>query len=241
MARSRLNDLTVGLRQQHGHERHDIRKTTGTREDTRMSGHPNHRGQYLRRHPISRVRIQHVFQPTAARRVFRQIGPKGVQQHIDIRQNHWRFSIASRRAELSFRSTPGSVPPLFLETGKEMRFLRRGERDCLRICRRPCSSNAVKVSWRRAASCRACSSSALSSRTVVLICLDIPDGQADVNPRRIVWTVGSACRCRLAALLRRLLSPAARPRPRGGEAAGAFWARPPKRTDRRGIPVPALS
>jgi hypothetical protein len=104
--------------------------------------------------------------------IFR-VGPKRVDQDVDIRKDQGRPSIRSSRSALLSRSTPGQVPPPARLTGNDT-----GGRSGLLIGRRkaslrPCSIRAVRVIPRAAASRRARSSRAWSRRTVVLICRNI--------------------------------------------------------------------
>jgi hypothetical protein len=100
--------------------------------------------------------------------VFR-IGAKRVDEDVDVRQDQSRPSMRSKRLALSFRSTPGEIPPPARHTGSDTgRGLGRlsGRRS---TSSRPCSIRDVRVVLRRTASCRARSSKASSKRTVVLM------------------------------------------------------------------------
>ena len=102
-----------------------------------------------------------------------RIPSKGVQQHVDIRENHPRFSIMSRRAAESSRFTPARRPPAARDTGMRMIVLRRLCRGRARTRRSPRSIIAVNVSPVRALSFFAFAMSAGSRRTVVRICQTI--------------------------------------------------------------------
>jgi hypothetical protein len=143
-----------------------------------MGRDSDHRCQHLRRHSIGHIAVHHTFEPTTVCGVPGGIRSEGVYQDIHIGKNHPRPSIRSRRAALLSRSTPGRTPPPAREVGRVTRLRRLEERDCARTSRSPCSIRAVNVSSRRAASRLARSRRASSSRTVVLICLDIPYGMS---------------------------------------------------------------
>jgi hypothetical protein len=141
--------------------------------DPRMRYDPDERGHHLGRNPICHLSVNHAVQPIPKFGMCRRFRPERIDQYTDIRQDHFRPSRTSSNAELSFRSIPGRTPPPARQTGRTTRFRFAG-RDWARTSRSPCSISAVSVSCRRAASDLACSRMASSSRTVVLICLDIP-------------------------------------------------------------------
>jgi hypothetical protein len=139
-----------------------------------MSRKPDHTSKDLRRHPVRHLPLDDPFQPGSIRGMVFSIGTERVKQHVHIRQDQWRPSIMSSRAELSFRSTPGRTPPPISETGSFT-----GSRwTCVRACARtnlsPCSMRAVTVSPRCSASRLAWFINPSGSLTVVLICPDIP-------------------------------------------------------------------
>src|SRR5438034_4910519 len=76
-----------------------------------MGADANHRSKHLGGDTIGCLGVDQRFQPPAVLSMTGRIPAKGVQQHVDIRENHPRFSIMSRRAAESSRFTPARRPP----------------------------------------------------------------------------------------------------------------------------------
>src|SRR5262245_61154005 len=108
------------------------------------------------------------------------IRSEGVNQNIDIRENH-RFSIRSSRSLDRFRSTPGSVPPDALEIGNFTR-VRLAAFESASTTFSPSSISEVKVRPSSAAFFLARRSKSSGSRIVVLICQRISLEHQYVNP-----------------------------------------------------------
>jgi hypothetical protein len=70
----------------------------------------------LRGNTVARVTVDDSVKPTSTKIVITGIRSKGMNQNIDIGQDH-RFSIRSSRSLDRFRSTPGNVPTDALEIG----------------------------------------------------------------------------------------------------------------------------
>jgi hypothetical protein len=86
-------------------------------------------------------------QPVAKAAVIGRVSADCIDQHIDVGKDHRRPSMMSRREDVSFRSTPGRVPPPRLHTGNFTLGSGRCRGLCwTRINRKPCSIRAVRVS-----------------------------------------------------------------------------------------------
>src|SRR5437879_11343277 len=68
-----------------------------------MGADANHRSKHLGGDTIGCLGVDQRFQPPAVLSMTGRIPAKGVQQHVDIRENHPRFSIMSRRDRKSTR------------------------------------------------------------------------------------------------------------------------------------------
>lgn len=171
---SRLNRLALLGRHHTLTKMQNLLQGVRLRKYAGVSANPHDRTQHLGRDGVSGFAVHNRKKPIAVFLVFRRVVAECVDKNIDVRRNQRRPSIRSRSAAELLRSTPGKVPPPTLETGKSI-----GSRVC-RFCvfastsRSPCSIRPVRVSRRSAASRFACRRRASSSRTVVLICLDIP-------------------------------------------------------------------
>jgi hypothetical protein len=109
------------------------------------------------------------------------IGPKGVNEDIQIGQDH-RLAVASSRSPDLFRSIPGNVPPEAVETGNRTGFrgIRFGSANTISS---PSSTSDVSVRPCSAALFFAFRSSASGSLIVVLISQRIlPTHQYVENP-----------------------------------------------------------
>ena len=134
-----------------------------------MGGYSDDARKYLRSNSIGRRPVYHRLQPFLVSLMVFRICPKGVDQDVDVRKDQSRPSMRSRREALSFKSTPGKVPPPTRHSGRatggcSARFIGRRSTSSS-----PCSMREVRVVLRLAASRRARSRSASSSRTVVLM------------------------------------------------------------------------
>ena len=134
--------------------------------------------KHLGSDPVRSRAVDHGLEPAFVLRVIMRVGAKGVNEDVDVREDQSCPSMRSRRAALSFRSTPGSAPPPARHSGNDTRgrfgrFIGRRSTSS-----RPCSISDVSVVFRLTASARARSSSAASKRTVVLICHSIRHGMS---------------------------------------------------------------
>lgn len=163
------NHRSVRLLQQYFAEREDLRRRTRLREDLWMRRDANYRGEYLRGNTIGLGRIDGFLKPVAVVIVLRRVAAKRIHEHVDIRQDQPRPSIRSSKAAESFKSTPGSVPPPCLHTGKTTRRCSLTFAGLAISRRKPCSIRAVNVTPRLAASRLARSNRASESRIVVRI------------------------------------------------------------------------
>jgi len=139
-----------------------------------MGGYPDDAREYLRSDSVGCRPVYDRLQPIPVSLMVFRIGPKGVDQDIDVREDQSRPSMRSRREALSSRSTPGKVPPPARHSGRatggcSARFIGRRSTSSS-----PCSMREVRVVLRLTASARARSSSASSKRTVVLMRQSIP-------------------------------------------------------------------
>jgi len=218
------------------YKRRHVLQAAGLGKDPGMRRDSNHSRQNLGGHPVRHFARDHVVKPAVAQAMVNAVGAKRVQQHVNVGKNQRRLSITSKRAEVSFKSTPGSTPPRARETGRTTRFREDLVRDCARTNRKPCSISAVRVTRRRPASCLAWRSNESSRRTVVLICLDIlylhlyvsrKHGPAEIFALRRARETGRAIRFRRDLVLGlstfRFRSSAADP---GRRAPPGFRCRP---------------
>lgn len=164
------HDRRVRLLEQYTAEVEGVSPRARTRKDPRVGADSHEVREHLRSDSIRRWSIDDRFQPEPVLRVIVRICPECVDQDIDVRKNQPQPSIRSRSEEVSFRSTPGKVPPPARHSGNVTG--RRPERfmGCRSTSSSPSSIREVRVVLRLAASARARSSRASSSRTVVLIC-----------------------------------------------------------------------
>src|SRR5262249_691927 len=167
------HDRRVRLLEQYTAEVEGVSPRARTRKDPRVGADSHEAREHLRSDSISRWSINHRFQPAPVSRVIVRICPECVDQDIDVRKNQWERPMRSRSEEESFRSTPGKVPPPARHSGNVTG--RRPERfmGCRSTSSSPSSISEVRVVLRLAASARARSRRASSSRTVVLICPSI--------------------------------------------------------------------
>src|SRR5207248_6644625 len=84
-----------------------------------MGADANHRSRHAGRHTVGCLSIDQRFQPPAKLSMTWRIPAKGVQQDVDIRENHLRSSIISRSAAESSRFTPGRRSPAARDASSE--------------------------------------------------------------------------------------------------------------------------
>ncbi len=168
-------------------------------ENPGMSCDTDDSAQHLGRHPVARVPIDDVFQPSSAERVITGVATESVYEHIDVGKDHAK-SIRSSRSADRLRSTPGNVPPEALEIGKCTRF-RVARLGSASTAFRPSSTREVRVRPFSAALFLALRRRSPESRMVVLvICQSIQQRHQYVNDvSRMDGGVVTAL-CRRAAL-----------------------------------------
>src|SRR5947207_2560372 len=137
--------------------------------DATVCADANNRCQDLRRYAVGGLAVDDRVEPRAIVVVTLGVAAEGVQEDVDVRQNHERPSSRSMTALESSRSTPGCVPPVARDTGSVMRARRPLARPPASTSLSPRSISAVTVSPLRAASAFASRRSPSSKRTVVLM------------------------------------------------------------------------
>src|SRR6185295_1494756 len=137
--------------------------------DTTVCAYANDRCQYLRRYAVGGFAVDDFVEPRAIVGVTLGVAAEGVQEDVDVGQNHDRPSSRSMTALESSRSTPGCVPPVARDTGSVMRARRPLARPPASTNLSPRSISAVTVSPLRDASAFASRRSPSSRRTVVLM------------------------------------------------------------------------
>ena len=178
MPRSWAHDLTMRLVEQTIAKSESLADGTWLPEDARIGCNARHRAQRQRRNPELDVAQNDPVEPRLADRMAARIGSKRVNQHVDIRKDHWSRPAASRSssscnaAELS-RSIPGISPPLAELTGGRTGFLRAAGPSSPRTLRKPSSIRAVSERPSASAFFLARRTRSSGNRTVVLICHDI--------------------------------------------------------------------
>src|SRR4030095_9688348 len=116
VVRSRLDENAMRLRKQDLAESDDFGDATRPRKNPGVGRDPNEPAQHLRRDAVARIAVDHAIQPPSAKFVVAGIRSKGVNENVDIGEDH-RPSIRSSRSADRLRSMPGSVPPDALEIG----------------------------------------------------------------------------------------------------------------------------
>ncbi len=180
VTRAGAHRLAMRLSEQIVAERENLLDRAGLSEYARIGRNPCDRAQRQRRHSKAPVPKDDGVEPGFADGVARRIGSKGVDQHIDVRQDHRRRPAASRssissNAAESSRLTPGLNPPVAELTGGRTRLVRAAGARSARTRRRPSSIRAVSERPSASAFRRARLTRSSGRRTVVLsvICHDI--------------------------------------------------------------------
>ena len=184
VTRARLNDLTLRLLDENLAKFQGVVKPARSGEDRRVRADAYQGTQNLLRHSVSRIAIDRSIEPLSVLAVALSIIAECIDKDVDVRQYHRRPSILSRRAPESLRLTPGATPPPARETGSFTRLRRVRDWELANTSRKPCSIMEVSVSPRFWASRFTCRRKFSSSRTVVLICLDISTLRPSVKHAR---------------------------------------------------------
>jgi len=164
---TRLNNQGKRPGHQYSAELEDPFQATRLLEHFGVGGNPNDTAQDLGRQSETPVTVRNAIKPLATKGMVGGIGPEGMNQDVDIRENHDLSMTSSRSAHRS-RSTPGKTPPEALDTGSRTLFLVSPFGDESMMVR-PASINDVKVRPSAVARFLALRSRSSLSRTVVLM------------------------------------------------------------------------
>jgi hypothetical protein len=118
-------------------------QAAGHRKNLRVGGDADHTAQDLGRHAVTRIAVDHAINPAPAALMIRGIRSEGMNENVDIWENHGAFMTSSRSLE-RFRSTPGRTPPVAFDTGNSIR-LRRPAFAFERVSTKPSSTSDVRV------------------------------------------------------------------------------------------------
>src|SRR5215472_8639084 len=94
MALAGLDNLAVRLTDKVVAEPEGLGDRARHLERPRIGGDPDQRAQHRGRDAETRVALDHVGQPASGNRVLRHVLAKRIDQHVDVRQNHFRASFA---------------------------------------------------------------------------------------------------------------------------------------------------
>ena len=149
-----LNDHALGLRKECVTKPEHFIQTAGHRKHFRVGGNTDDTAQDLWSHTITCVSIDHAVEPAPAGPMISGIRSEGVYENVDVRKDHGAFMTSSRSVD-RFRSTPGRMPPVALDTGNSIRFRRFGL-GLVRMSAKPSSTSDVRVRPSSAARFLAC-------------------------------------------------------------------------------------
>src|SRR5580704_13407474 len=124
MPLARLDDLAMRLSKQVVTESERLVERTRHAEHARIGGDPDNGAQHRGREAEASVARYDIDQPGAADRVLWRVLAKGIDEDVDVRQDHlfrpvrgaYAWSSISCRPDRSFRSIPGIRPPRALLT-----------------------------------------------------------------------------------------------------------------------------
>src|SRR4051812_15691292 len=184
-----LDDLTMRLAEKRVAEAERLLRRARIRKDAAVGRDAHDGAQHGRRDAEAGIARDHCLPPRTADGVVVIVGAEGVDQDIDVRQDHlkrfMRFmeSRSSRPwiSENRVRSMPGRNPPVVLLIGGMTRFVLPGLRSSVVTSRKPSSISEVSVRPSDAALRLAREIRSSGRRMVVrsVICLDIRrDGYA---------------------------------------------------------------
>jgi hypothetical protein len=140
-------------------------------EDLWVGHNPHQPAQDLTRDAIAGVTVDDGVQPLSAQSVVIGVGPKCLDEDVDVGKNQ-RLDIRSSRSLELFKSIPGKVPPDAFETGSRKRAADEG-RGSARTVFSPSSMSEVNVLPFSAACFFALRNRSSESRIVVRICQSI--------------------------------------------------------------------
>ena len=191
MPLTRLDDLAMRLTQQIIAKGENTLDWTGMKVGARIGRNPHHRAQHQRGKAEPGLVANNAVEPRLAYRVARRVRTECMDQYVDVgedqgnRRTYARSSI-SCKADESSMSTPGSKPPVAVQTGGSTRSAGSAVRLSLTTRRKPSSISAVSERPSAAALRLARKMRSAGSRTVVrsIICHDIRPTRGYVKGRR---------------------------------------------------------
>src|SRR5688500_16421773 len=163
-------------------------------EDPGVRADPDDAGQHLRRDAVGVRTIDHRLQPRTIFRMTGRVPPEGIDEDVDVRQDHRMPPRRSSTSPVSSGWVPGQTAPVAFDVGS----LTRAERAVLcepeMASRSPRSIKLVNVSPRLRASCLAFVSRPGSSLTVVRMPERTSQTYVCQKPPRIAHSFCFSCR-----------------------------------------------
>src|SRR5688572_15006776 len=120
----RLNQRRVRRLEERVTEGQGLGEGGSLTEDLGVRADPDDAGQDLRRYAVGVGTINHGLQPRSIFRMPGRVPPEGIDEDVDVRQDHRMSSRRSSTSPVSSRLMPGRTPPVAFDVGS----LTRAER-----------------------------------------------------------------------------------------------------------------